>query len=248
MKLNIIAVIPARYNATRFPGKLLKDLNGESVIYRTYQSVVNTGIFKEVIAATDDDRILENITSKGGKAVKTSPHHQSGSDRIAEVVQHLDVDVVVNIQGDEPFILQKDLESLVQIFQQDVNKSVHVATLVESIQKEEDIKNPNNVKVVLDESQHALYFSRSVIPYQRDSEGKVEYLKHIGIYAFRKEALLEFTQLPQGNLEKIEKLEQLRYLENGYKIKVAYAEGKTIGIDTEEDLEFARRYMKLLKQ
>lgn len=238
--MKVVAIIPARYQASRFPGKLLKMLGSKSVISSTYLAVKKTELFDEVIVAADDARILEEIQSINGKVLLTSSNHQSGSDRIAEVIDEMDVDIVVNVQGDEPFTQKEPLESLIEIFKKDVDKDVAVATLKEKLTDKSEIKDPNNVKVITDNNQNALYFSRSVIPFPRDEEQEVDYFKHVGIYAYRKEALLSFTKLPQGTLEKIEKLEQLRYLENGYKIKVAETKYKTIGIDTPEDLEKAK--------
>ncbi|MXV39189.1 3-deoxy-manno-octulosonate cytidylyltransferase [Flavobacteriaceae bacterium Ap0902] len=248
MNLNVIAVIPARFQASRFPGKLLMDLHGKSVILSTYQAAVNTGLFQEVIVAADDERIYNEIVEHGGQAVMTSSNHQSGSDRIAEVIENMPVDIVLNIQGDEPFLNKEDLQKLIYIFEKDLENQVHVATLVEELIPKEEVFNPNNVKVVLNNIQQALYFSRAPIPYNRDENKETTYYKHIGIYAFRKEVLMTFTKLPQGTLEQIEKLEQLRYLENGYTIKVARASGKTIGIDTQADLDRARELIKQMEQ
>lgn len=246
--MKVIAVIPARFNSSRFPGKLLENLNGKSVIVNTYLAAKETNLFDEVIVAADDERIFKEIESNSGKVVMTSPNHQSGSDRIAEVAEKIDADIIINIQGDEPFIQKDDLKKLIQIFEEDKENVVHVATLAEEIKEMKDVENPNNVKVVLGENNDALYFSRSKIPFNRDNIEGVTYLKHIGIYAFRKKALLDFTKLPQGTLEQIEKLEQLRYLENGYTIKVARATSSTIGIDTKEDLELARKLIKQMEQ
>lgn len=246
--MKIVAVIPARYQASRFPGKLLQKLGDKTVITSTYLSVVKTNLFDEVIVAADDQRIIQEIEKNNGKTILTSSNHESGSDRIAEVVQNMDVDIVVNVQGDEPFTQKKPLQDLIEIFKKDEKKEISVATLIETLTKKEEIKNPNNVKVVLDKEHNALYFSRSVVPFPREQNSDVTYYKHIGIYAYRKNALMDFTQLPQGNLEKIEKLEQLRYLENGYKIRVAETPYTTIGIDTPQDLEKARAYLKQLEQ
>lgn len=246
--MKVVAVIPARFGATRFPGKLLKKLGQHSVIATTYLAVKKSNLFDEVIVAADDLKIIQDIEGVGGKAVMTSPHHASGSDRIAEVIQDMDADVVVNVQGDEPFTATKALVSLIDVFKKDEDKKVDVATLMEKMESKEDIQNPNNVKVVVANNMDALYFSRSVIPFVRDIDSSVEYYKHVGIYAYRKKALLDFTQLVPGTLEKAEKLEQLRYLENGYRIKVVETPFKTIGIDTPEDLEEARVYLANLEQ
>lgn len=246
--MKIIAVIPARFQATRFPGKLLQKLGANSVISNTYLAVCATRLFDEVIVAADDERILNEISGVGGKAVLTSPNHQSGSDRIAEVVEKMDVDIIVNVQGDEPFTQKQPLQDLIQVFKNDAENQVDVATLKEKLDDINEVQNPNNVKVITGKNDDALYFSRSVIPFNRDENQQVAYYKHIGIYAYRKKALMEFTRLPQGNLEKIEKLEQLRYLENGYKIRVVETQYKTIGIDTPQDLEKARKYLQDLEQ
>lgn len=246
--MKVVAVIPARFGATRFPGKLLEKLGQHSVIATTYLAVKKSNLFNEVIVAADHLKIIQDIEGVGGKAVMTSPHHASGSDRIAEVIQDMDADVVVNVQGDEPFTATKALASLIDVFKKDEDKKVDVATLMEKMESKEDIQNPNNVKVVVANNMDALYFSRSVIPCVRDIDSSVEYYKHVGIYAYRKKALLDFTQLVPGTLEKAEKLEQLRYLENGYRIKVVETPFKTIGIDTPEDLEEARVYLANLEQ
>ena len=246
--MKVVAVIPARFGATRFPGKLLKKLGQHSVITTTYLAVKKSNLFDEVIVAADDLKIIQDIESVRGKAVMTSPHHASGSDRIAEVIQDMDVDVIVNVQGDEPFTATEALASLIDVFKKDQEKKVDVATLMEKLESKEDIQNPNNVKVVVAYNMDALYFSRSVIPFVREDHTSVEYYKHVGIYAYRKKALLDFTRLAPGTLEKAEKLEQLRYLENGYRIKVVETPYKTIGIDTPEDLEEARDYLANLEQ
>ncbi|MDG4949844.1 3-deoxy-manno-octulosonate cytidylyltransferase [Weeksellaceae bacterium KMM 9724] len=246
--MKVVAVIPARFGATRFPGKLLKKLGEHSVIATTYLAVKNAGLFDEVIVAADDEKIIQDIEGVQGKAVMTSPNHASGSDRIAEVIQYIDVDVIVNVQGDEPFTATQALASLIDVFKNDHDKKVDVATLMEKLERKEDIQNPNNVKVVVGNNMDALYFSRSAIPFVRDENVVVDYFKHVGIYAYRKKALLAFTQLEPGTLEMAEKLEQLRYLENGYRIKVVETQYKTIGIDTPEDLEEARVYLGNLEQ
>lgn len=241
--MKVIAVIPARFAATRFPGKLLYKLDQHSVIASTYLAVQKTNLFEEVIVAADDHRIIEDVESVGGKAIMTSSDHQSGSDRIAEVVKDKSVDIIVNVQGDEPFTAAEPLSLLIDVFKKDKNHLIDVATLMEKVDKRE-ANNPNQVKVVFDHSHHALYFSRSVIPFARDESEVIDYFKHIGIYAYRKKALMDFVEFTPSPLEKIEKLEQLRYLENGYKIKMVETHYKTIGIDTVEDLEMARKHLK----
>ena len=238
--MKIIAVIPARYASTRFPAKLMQDLGGKTVITRTYEAAVNTNLFDDVFVVTDSDLIFNEIVSQGGKAIMSIKEHESGSDRIAEAIENLDVDVVVNVQGDEPFINKEPLEKVIEVFKKDVDQKVDLASLMREITDWEAIENPNNVKVIVDQNGMALYFSRSVIPYPREKNVGVRYFQHIGIYAFRKQALLDFYHLPMKSLEASEKLEQLRYLEYGKKIKMVETDHVGIGIDTPEDLEKAR--------
>ncbi len=242
--MKIIAVIPARYASTRFPAKLLQDLGGKTVILRTYEAAKNTQLFDDVFVVTDSDLIYNNIISHGGKAIMSIKEHESGSDRIAEAVSNLDVDIVVNVQGDEPFINAEPLAKVIEVFKNDADKKVDLASLMREINDESEINNPNNVKVVVDQNGFALYFSRSVIPYPRDENASVRYFQHIGIYAFRKQALLDFSSLPMKSLEISEKLEQLRYLEYGKRIKMVETTHIGIGIDTIEDLEKARLLFK----
>ncbi|SQA93761.1 3-deoxy-manno-octulosonate cytidylyltransferase [Capnocytophaga ochracea] len=234
-------MIPARYGATRFPAKLMQDLCGKPVIVHTYERVADTRLFDEVYVVTDDDRIEKAIREVGGKVIRSKKEHNSGSDRLAEASRDLDVDVIVNVQGDEPFTDKENLQKVIDIFAKDLTKSIAVASLMERITDPDDIANPNNVKVVVNKFGEALYFSRNIIPFPRDPNTKVSYYKHIGIYAYRKEALQQFTELPPSLLEETEKLEQLRYLENGFKIRLALTDIPTIGIDTPEDLERARK-------
>jgi 3-deoxy-manno-octulosonate cytidylyltransferase (CMP-KDO synthetase) len=238
--MKVIAVIPARYASTRFPAKLMHDLCGKTVIQRTYEAAIQTNLFDEVFVVTDSEIIFQEIVSQGGKAVMSINEHESGSDRIAEAIANKEVDIVVNVQGDEPFLDVNSLHNLIQVFREDADKKVDLASLYFEIQDQAAIDNPNNVKVVLDQQQFALYFSRSVIPYPRSVDSKLRYYQHIGIYAFRKEALLAFASLPMQSLESTEKLEQLRYLEYGKRIKMVETSHKSIGIDTPEDLEKAR--------
>lgn len=242
--MKIIAVIPARYASTRFPAKLMQDLAGKSVILTTYQAAVATALFDDVFVVTDSDIIFNEIQSHGGKAIMSVKEHESGSDRIAEAIQNMDVDVVVNVQGDEPFIDKQPLEAVIEVFKKDVDSQIDLASLMRLITNKKDIENPNNVKVVVDQLGRALYFSRSVIPYPRDENAGVRYFQHIGIYAFRKQALLDFYALPMKSLEASEKLEQLRYLEFGKRIQMVETTHVGIGIDTPEDLERAREMMK----
>ncbi len=241
--MKVIAVIPARFASTRFPAKLMQDLGGKTVIARTYESAINTNLFDDVFVVTDSDLIFNEIVSQGGKAIMSIKEHESGSDRIAEAVSNLDVDIVINIQGDEPFIDEDSLAKLIQVYKNDDKGEVDLASLMREITAIQDIENPNNVKVVVDQSGFALYFSRSVIPYPREKNVGVRYLQHIGIYAFRKKALLDFYSLPMKSLEASEKLEQLRYLEFGKRIKMVETNHVGIGIDTPEDLEKARRLL-----
>ena len=241
--MKIIAVIPARYASTRFPAKLMQDLGGKTVILRTYEAAVQTQLFDDVFVVTDSDLIYNEIISHNGKAIMSVKEHESGSDRIAEAIESIDVDVVVNVQGDEPFINSEPLQELIQIFRNDVDKKVDLGSLMREIKDEDEINNPNNVKVVVDQNQFALYFSRSVIPFPREKNVGVRYMQHIGIYAFRKQALLDFYSLPMKSLEASEKLEQLRYLEFGKRIKMVETTHIGIGIDTPEDLEKARKML-----
>ena len=233
--MKVIAMIPARYEASRFPGKLMKNLAGKTVILRTYEATKQTNLFDEVYVVTDNDIIFNEIISNGGKAIKSKKEHESGSDRIAEAVENLDVDIVVNVQGDEPFTQMKPLQNLLEVFKTDVKNEIAIASLMFKMDEEAEINNPNNVKVVTDEQSFAMYFSRSPIPYPREI-ATAEYFKHIGIYAFRKEALLKFTKLPMNRLEATEKLENLRFIANGLKVKMVVTNQIAIGIDTPEDL------------
>ena len=232
----IVAAIPARYAATRFPGKLMQMLGNKTIIRHVYDNTVSTGLFNDVFVVTDSDIIYKEIKDSGGKVIMSKKVHESGSDRIAEAIAEMNIDVIVNVQGDEPFIKKEPLEKLVRLFNDD---SIQVASLMRKISKEE-AGNPNNVKVVTDKLGYALYFSRSIIPYKREETLNPEYFLHVGVYAYKKDALISFTKFPQSLLEKIEKLEQLRYLENGIKIKMAETEYNNIAIDTPEDLERAK--------
>lgn len=237
--MKIIAVIPARYEASRFPGKLMQILGGKTVIATTYQNVVATGLFDEIFVATDSEIIFDEIVKKGGNAVMTGLH-ETGSDRIAEAVQNIDCDIVVNVQGDEPFLKTEPLKQLISVFKDDSEEKISLASLKIKLKNTEEIENPNNVKVITDNHGFALYFSRSVIPYPREIHPEVEYFKHIGVYAFRKNALLTFAQLPMKPLELSEKIECIRYLEYGMKIKMIETDFVGVGIDVPEDLEKAR--------
>ena len=241
--MKIIAVIPARYASTRFPAKLMQDLCGKTVILRTYESAVNTQLFDDVFVVTDSILIYNEIISHGGKAIMSIIEHESGSDRIAEAVENIEADIVINVQGDEPFINATPLAEVIDVFRNDLHNQVDLASLMTEITDEAEINNPNVVKVVVDQSGFALYFSRSVIPYPREKNVGVRYFRHIGIYAFRKQAIMDFARLPMKSLEASEKLEQLRYLEFGKRIKMVETSHVGIGIDTPEDLEKARTMM-----
>ncbi len=237
--MKIIAVIPARYQASRFPGKLMQVLGEKTVIATTYQNVVETGLFDEVFVATDSEIIFEEINNIGGNAVMTG-EHETGSDRIAEAVRDIECDIVVNVQGDEPFLKTEPLKQLISVFNDDFEEKISLASLKIKLKNTEEIENPNNVKVITDNDGFALYFSRSVIPYPREIHPDVAYFKHIGVYAFRKNALLNFAQLPMKPLEISEKIECIRYLEYGMKIKMIETDFVGVGIDVPEDLEKAR--------
>lgn len=245
--MKVISMIPARYGASRFPAKLMQDLDGKTVILRTYQATVNTGLFDDVYVVTDSDIIYKEIVSNGGKAIMSKKEHQSGSDRIAEAVEDLDVDIVVNVQGDEPFTEKESLQKVLEVFRTDVKKEIDLASLMVEIHDWEEISNPNTVKVIVDQNNFALYFSRSPIPYPRDKEAGVRYFKHKGIYAFRKQALLDFYNLPMQFLEATEKIECIRYLEYGKRIKMVETTVEGVEIDTPQDLERAKQLIKNLK-
>ncbi|MDA9339673.1 3-deoxy-manno-octulosonate cytidylyltransferase [Polaribacter sp.] len=241
--MKIIAMIPARYSATRFPGKLMKDLGGKSVILRTYEAAISTNLFEDVYVVTDSEIIAKAITDAGGKVIMSQKEHECGSDRIAEAVQSLEADIVINVQGDEPFIDTVSLTKLIAAFKDDEKKEIDLASLKVEITDKEAIENPNNVKVITDNYGFALYFSRSVIPYHRDKDLSVKYYKHKGVYAFRKQALIDFYHLDLTPLEASEKIEAIRYLEVGKKIKMIETDIETVGIDTPEDLEKAKKYL-----
>ena len=242
--MKIISMIPARYSASRFPGKLMQDLGGKTVIRRTYEATVATKLFDDVFVVTDSEIIYDEIINNGGKAIMSKKEHDCGSDRIAEAVEHLDIDVVINVQGDEPFTDRESLSKLIDVFKTDYEKSIDLASLMVHITDLDEINNPNTVKVIVDNTNFALYFSRSPIPYPRDKNVNVKYFKHKGVYAFRKEAILDFYRLPMLPLEASEKLEQLRYLEYGKRIKMVETHVQGVEIDTPEDLERAKKLWK----
>ena len=236
--MKTIALIPARYAATRFPAKLMQPLGEKTVIRQTHDATVATGLFDEVIVVTDSDIIYKEIISHGGKAMMSKKQHESGTDRIAEAAANLDADVVVNVQGDEPFVQKELFEILLTQFD---DPSVQVASPMRIIAEPSQVNNPNCVKVVVDKKMNSLFFSRSVLPYPREKEFPIIYYEHIGIYAFRKEALLNFTNWQMTALEFAEKLECLRFLENGVFIRMVLTDFTGVRIDTPEDLEKARK-------
>ncbi|MEH6681522.1 MAG: 3-deoxy-manno-octulosonate cytidylyltransferase [Sediminicola sp.] len=242
--MKIIAMIPARYAASRFPGKLMQDLAGKPVILRTYEAALGTALFDEVYIVTDSELIHNTIIDAGGKSIRSIKEHDCGSDRIAEAVANMDVDIIVNVQGDEPFTEKESLRAVLEVFKEDPEKKIDLASLMTKISDWEEIKNPNTVKVIVDREGFALYFSRSPIPYPRDTGVNAPYYKHKGIYAFRKTALMDFHRLPMLTLEATEKIEAIRYLEYGKKIKMVETDVTGIEIDTPEDLEKAKRVWK----
>lgn len=227
------AFIPARYAATRFPAKLMQQLGDKTVIRHTYDNAKATGLFDEIYVVTDSDIIFQEITSNGGKAIMSIKTHESGSDRIAEAIEHLDIDIVVNIQGDEPFVKRAPLEKVLDCFK---DPTVQVASLMQVLENPSSIADPNYVKVAVDKKMNALFFSRSVIPYLRDTAIAPIYYEHVGVYAFKKQALIDFTNWPMSPLEAAEKIECLRYLENGVGIRMAITDYMGVEIDTPEDL------------
>jgi len=237
-------MIPARYAASRFPGKLMQDLGGKTVIQRTYEATVATKLFDDVFVVTDSDIIYNEIVNNGGKVMMSKKEHDCGSDRIAEAVEFMDIDIVINVQGDEPFTDRESLSKLIEVFKNDHDKSIDLASLMVNITDEDEINNPNTVKVIVDQSKFALYFSRSPIPYPRDHNVDVKYYKHKGVYAFRKEAILDFYKLPMLPLEASEKIECIRYLEYGKRIKMVETDVQGVEIDTPEDLERAKKIWK----
>lgn len=243
--MKFIAIIPARYASTRFPGKPLALLGGLPVIQRVYEQAIS--VLPEAYVATDDERIFQCVEAFGGRAVMTRTDHKSGTDRIQEAVEHIgtDADVIINIQGDEPFVQASQLQTLMQLFD---NTTTQIGTLGKRFESMEAVQNPNSPKIVCDQRGFALYFSRSVIPFVRGKETAewlkhYPFLKHLGLYAYRREVLREVTQLPQSPLEQAESLEQLRWLENGYRIRVGLTDVETVGIDTPEDLTRAEAFL-----
>lgn len=242
--MKVIAMIPARLQASRFPKKLLRDLCGQTVITRTYQATVNTHLFDEVYVVTDSEEIKAEIESNGGKVIMSVKEHECGSDRIAEAADFVAGDIIINVQGDEPFTRKEPLEELIQVFKNDIHGEIAVASLVHTLEDWEEIENPNNVKVVMDANNCVLYFSRAAIPHPRDKSIDTTYYKHIGIYAFRRFALLNFPEMEMKQNEATEKLEGIRFLEHGMKMKMVETPYKVVGIDTPEDLEKAKEILQ----
>ena len=239
--MKVIAAIPARYAASRFPGKLLADLNGKPVIQHTYENVLNSGLFDRVIVVTENSKIESAVLGFGGHVVRSQKDHQCGSDRIAEAVFDLDIDIVINVQGDEPFVHSEGLASLIEVFKSDTKKDIDLTSLMIPIS--DDLNNPNIVKVITDLSNRALYFSRSAIPHQRSKETHVSVYKHVGVYAFRKSALIDFYEHAATPLELAEQIEAIRYLEMGKTIQMIETQFESVGIDVLEDLERAKKLL-----
>lgn len=239
LKPYVIGVIPARYASTRFPGKPLADIFGKPMIQRVYENSMKSKLINEIIIATDDKRIFEAATKFRCRAVLTSKKHKSGTDRICEAIEKIKCDIAVNIQGDEPFINAKNIDKAIAPMLND--DSIKVSTIAIKAENSADIRNPNKVKVVFDKNNNALYFSRSVIPSPRN---EAQYYKHIGLYVYRKKFLLEFAKMKRTKLEISEELEQLRILENGYKIKVVEVKEDSISVDTPSDLKKIKIYYK----
>ena len=241
--MNKIAMIPARYAASRFPAKLMQLLGDKTVIRHTYDNTVATGLFNDVYVVTDSEIIFNEIQSHGGKAIMSKKNHESGSDRIAEAIADLDVELIVNVQGDEPFVKKEPLEKLLQVFEGLEGEKIQVASLMQEMKEEAFIQDPNYVKVVVDKNMFSLLFSRSVIPFPRSKNSQTIYYEHIGVYAFRKAALLTFTNWEMTPLEATEKIECLRYLENGIPLKMVVTEYMGVEIDTPADLERAAKML-----
>ena len=245
--MKTIAVIPARYAATRFHGKLMQKLGDKSVIAHTYENTMATRLFDEVMVVTDSQIIFDEITHHGGYVTMSKQTHESGSDRIAEAVADLDVDIVVNVQGDEPFVNRDALLKLLSIFSEHGSHKIQVASIMQQMKDEKQINDPNYVKVAVDKNMNALMFSRSPIPYHRNTDVEPVYYEHVGIYAFKKQALMNFTSWEMTPLEVAEKIECLRYLENGVSIKMVISDYMGIEIDTPEDLEKAQTLISRIK-
>jgi 3-deoxy-manno-octulosonate cytidylyltransferase (CMP-KDO synthetase) len=243
--MKAIALIPARLQASRFPEKLLADLRGKTVLRRTYEAAIATGLFDEVIVVADDDRLIEEITKHGGKAVKSKQEYESGTDRIAEVAASLEADVFLNVQGDEPFNQKQPLSDLLDAFRNDSEHKVQVASLCRQLTDSALIEDPNIVKVTFDNNHNSICFSRSVIPYPRNKNIAIKHYQHIGVYAFRKQALMNFPQWPMTPLEAAEKIECLRFLEYGISLKMVETTFMGVGIDAPTDIARAEAFMDL---
>lgn len=241
--MKAIALIPARLEASRFPRKLLAELRGKSVLLRTYEAAVATGLFDEVIVVADSQELIEEITKHGGKAVKSKKEYESGTDRIAEVAADLEADVFLNVQGDEPFTQKQPLADLLDAFRNDTEKKVQVGSLCRLLTDKELIADPNIVKVVFDKVHNSIYFSRSIIPFPRNTDIELKHYQHIGVYAFRKEALMNFPQMPMTPLESAEKIECLRFIENGIQLKMVETTFMGVGIDAPTDIARAEAFM-----
>ncbi len=243
--MKAIALIPARLEASRFPQKLLADLRGKTVLRRTYEATVATGLFDEVIVVADDDKLIQEIEQYGGKAIKSRKEYESGTDRIAEVAAHLEADVFLNVQGDEPFTQKQPLADLLDAFRHDEEGKVQVASLCRELGDPELIADPNVVKVTFDKHHNSICFSRSVIPYPRNQDIRIKHYQHIGVYAFRKAALMNFTNWPMTPLEEAEKIECLRFLEHGISLRMVETIATGVGIDVPGDIARAEAYMDL---
>jgi 3-deoxy-manno-octulosonate cytidylyltransferase (CMP-KDO synthetase) len=237
--MDLIGVIPARYASSRFEGKILANILGKPMIQHVWERAKKSKLLEDLIIACDDERVKKIAEDFGAKVIYTSKGHESGTDRLTEIVQPLEVKAVINIQADEPLIHFTMIDNLAHAILED--SSIVMATLIKRIENEKELTNPNVVKVVVDKDSFALYFSRSAIPYQRELNSQVDYYKHIGMYAYTKDFLFTFKNLPESKLEKAEKLEQLRALESGYKIKTVQTDFDTIGVDTPEDLEIVKK-------
>ena len=238
-------MIPARYGASRFPGKLMQDLAGKPVIVRTYEAAKATNLFDEVYVVTDSDVIFKEIEANGGKAIMSHKEHDCGSDRIAEAVEHMDVDIVVNVQGDEPFTSREGLEKVLAVFNEPDAEKIDLASLMSEIHDWKEINDPNTVKVIVDKDNFALYFSRSLIPFPRAPQtSNFSIWHHLGVYLFKRDFLLQFHQWPQSPLEQTEQLEQLRILENGETLLCVEAENDGVGVDVPQDVEYAEMMLK----
>lgn len=239
-----VALIPARLGATRFPEKLLATIKGKTVIRRTYESAKNTGLFDDVIVVADSGRIIEEIEKHGGKAMMSNGVYETGTDRIAEAAIGIEADVIVNVQGDEPFVQREPLEKMLKVFDGELGKHIQVASIVQKLKDPALVADPNYVKVALDLRQNALFFSRSVIPYHRNTAFQISYYEHVGVYAFRKKALRLFTEWPMSPLETAEKIECLRFIENGMDIRMVISQYMGVEIDTPEDIARAEAYLE----